>query len=53
MTAWAWDFESDGVIDSTARDPAHTFAVPGAYTVSLTVGGPEGTDTAIRLGYVV
>ncbi|MBI4719361.1 MAG: PKD domain-containing protein [Planctomycetes bacterium] len=53
VTAWAWDFESDGVIDSSAQDPAHTFTLPGAYTVSLTVGGPEGTDTAIRVGYVV
>ncbi len=52
VTAWAWDFESDGVIDSTEQNPAHTYTSAGSYTVSLTVGGPEGTDTTIRPGFL-
>lgn len=52
VTAWAWDFDGDGLPDSTAQHPTHTFAAPGAHTVTLTVGGPEGTDTAIEVGAV-
>lgn len=48
ITAWAWDFNSDGVVDSTAQNP--TFALPayGQYTVSLTVTTEDGVDTAIK-----
>ncbi len=52
VTAWAWDFDGDGLPDSTAQHPTHTFAAPGVYSVTLTVGGPEGTDTAIEVGAV-
>jgi len=52
VSAWAWDFDSDGVIDSTAQNPTHTYPSAGSYTVTLTVGGPEGTDTTIRVGFI-
>ena len=42
VSAWAWDFDSDGTIDSTDPHPTHLFDTPGGYTVTLTVGGPEG-----------
>ena len=42
-TAFAWDF-GDGQT-STERDPAHTFANPGDYTVTLTASGPGGDNT--------
>ena len=42
-TAFAWDF-GDGQ-SSTERDPAHTFANPGDYTVTLTASGPGGDNT--------
>lgn len=35
ITSWLWDF-GDG-ITATEQNPAHTFAGPGVYTVSLTV----------------
>ncbi|MFN8378328.1 MAG: protein kinase [Anaerolineae bacterium] len=43
VTAFRWDF-GDG---STAaqRNPTHTFAAPGSYTVTLLVGGAGGTAT--------
>ncbi|MBL8901549.1 MAG: PKD domain-containing protein [Planctomycetes bacterium] len=41
QTTWAWDFESDGVVDSTARHPVHVYAVPGAFNVTLEVNDPS------------
>jgi len=36
-TSWAWDFNNDGVIDSTLQNPNYTYTAPGNYTVKLTV----------------
>ncbi|MDA0372421.1 MAG: PKD domain-containing protein [Planctomycetota bacterium] len=33
--AWAWDFESDGIVDSTAQNPTWVYATGGTYTVTL------------------
>jgi len=35
--SYAWDFDNNGVIDSTLQNPTHTFTVPGTYSVKLTV----------------
>lgn len=40
LAAWAWDF-GDGAT-STAPSPAHTYAQPGVYTVTLTVRDAAG-----------
>jgi PKD repeat protein len=37
---YAWDFNGDQIIDSTAPNPTHTFTTAGTYLVQLTV-----TDT--------
>ncbi|MCV2489735.1 PKD domain-containing protein [Geodermatophilus sp. YIM 151500] len=42
-TAWAWDF-GDGST-SSEQHPAHTYAKPGAYTVTLRAGNATGTST--------
>ncbi|MFC1978999.1 PKD domain-containing protein [Chloroflexota bacterium] len=44
ITNWEWDFDSDGTVDSTERDPWHTYN-PGTYSVTLKVTGPAGSDT--------
>ncbi len=51
-SAWAWDFENDGTVESTARDPIHEFAGPGLYTVRLTASNPAGSDTVTKTAYV-
>jgi PKD repeat protein len=52
VTNWSWDFDSDGTVDSIGPNPTVTFAKPGVYTVSLSVIGPDGTDTRVAVGYI-
>lgn len=40
IASWAWDFGDGGT--STQRNPLHTFAQPGNYTISLTVTDSTG-----------
>ena len=44
ITNRTWDF-GDGSA-SSATSPGHTYSTAGVYTVSLTVNGPGGSDTA-------
>ena len=46
----SWDF-GDGS-SSTAANPIHTYTSPGTYNVTLTVSGPDGSDSQVRTGYV-
>jgi PKD repeat protein len=49
---WVWDFESDGVTDAYTSRPLHVYALPGIYTVSLTVRNDDGSDNEIKPGYI-
>jgi PKD repeat protein len=51
----AWDFEGDGVVDSTTWSPyaEHVFSESGIFTVSLTLTNEAGvSDTAYRVVFV-
>ncbi len=48
ITAWAWDFNNDSTIDDDTRNPSHTFASGGQYTVSLRVTTAAGSDTVVK-----
>jgi len=52
ITSWAWDFDNDTTIDSTAQNPTHTYDTDGLYTVSLTVTGPGGSDIMTKTDYI-
>jgi len=52
ISSWQWDFNGDDVVDSTNQNPKYTYEIPGNYTVSLTVSGPEGNDTEIKKDYI-
>lgn len=52
ITSWAWDFQNDGTIDRRTRNPYFLYTRAGTYTVSLTVSGPEGTDSEVKTGYI-
>ncbi|MGQ9601519.1 MAG: PKD domain-containing protein, partial [Candidatus Bipolaricaulia bacterium] len=52
-TEWAWDFNGDGVIDSTVQNPSYTYTTAGVYTVSLAVSyGGLGTSTETKKDYI-
>jgi len=51
-TSWEWDFDNDGTVDSTSRNPTHTYSVAGTYSVSLTVTGPDDSDTETKSNYI-
>lgn len=46
-----WDFQNDGITDSTLTNPSFTFG-PGIYSVKLTVSGPGGNDSIIKSNYI-
>ena len=49
----AWDFENDGVVDSTEQAVVHTYAHPGNYTVNLTDSNDGGSNSSVRTEYIV
>ena len=54
ITGYAWDFENDGIVDSSdPSPPPHEYTPAGIYTVNLTVTGPGGTDTNITQSITV
>ncbi|MCA8975412.1 MAG: PKD domain-containing protein [Planctomycetes bacterium] len=54
VTGWAWDFENDGTVDSTAQNPTHIYTACGTYDVSLMVtDGAFPPDTKVVTAYIV
>jgi len=51
IVRWAWDFENDGIIDNTTRNPEYTYISPETYTPNLTVTDSLG-GTATKLGSI-
>ncbi|MEN6343074.1 MAG: PQQ-binding-like beta-propeller repeat protein, partial [Methanospirillum sp.] len=52
ISAWAWDFTNDGVVDSADRNATHTYATAGTYTVNLTVTNDGGSDSEVKTDYI-
>ena len=51
-TAWQWDFENDGTVDSTQQNPSFVYANPGTYSVKLTVSNASGDDSVTKSSYI-
>jgi len=50
---YAWDFNNDGTIDSTAANPTHVYTTDDSYTVSLTVTDSRSSEDAeTKSGYI-
>lgn len=53
LSEWAWDFDSDGNIDSTTRNPVHEYNTEGTYSVTLTVTDQDkDVDAVMYEGYI-
>lgn len=49
-----WDFDGNGSTDSSEKNPAWTYEIPGTYTVTLrAVNTTYGNDTEIKTGYII
>lgn len=44
----AWDFQNDGVVDSTLPSPSFTYTTPNTYTAKLTVSNTAGSSSTTR-----
>lgn len=47
ITSYEWDFDGDGTTDRTGKVIDHNFAVPGKYTVTLTVTDDDGESDSV------
>lgn len=47
IVSWQWDFDNNGTVDSTSRNPTFTYINPGDYTVMLTVRDEAGAPTTL------
>ena len=52
-TAWQWDFDNDGTIDSTEQNPSFTYTTPGNYSVKLTASNDSASHDCIKSNFVV
>ncbi|HZD54818.1 MAG TPA: PKD domain-containing protein, partial [Candidatus Aquicultoraceae bacterium] len=50
ISSWSWNFGDGGT--STEQNPSHDFLAAGVYTVSLTVTGPDGSNTNTKADYI-
>lgn len=47
VKTWEWDFDNDGTIDSTERNPQHVYAKEGTYTVALNAANAHGKNATM------
>jgi PKD repeat protein len=52
VDSWQWDFDFDGLVDSTVQNPSYTYNTPGTYSVYLQVDGPEGQRFLVKEAYI-
>lgn len=51
--SWEWDFDGNGIIDSSDENPAWTYETPGTYTVTLrAINNTYGNDEEIKTDYI-
>jgi PKD repeat protein len=49
-TAWTWDFGDGSASDQ--QNPAHTYTVPGVYSVTLTAANANGNARESKAGFI-
>jgi PKD repeat protein len=51
-TSWNWSFGDDSLENATVRNPVHTYANPGTFTVFLNATNADGSDTKVWTDYI-
>jgi PKD repeat protein len=51
-TSWSWSFGDGSQVNATVRNPIHTYAAAGNYTVSLTVTNAAGKSSTTKTNYI-
>jgi PKD repeat protein len=51
-TSWAWTFGDGDSTNATVRNPVHTYAAAGNYTVTLIATNTGGSNTATQTDYI-
>ncbi len=46
---YAWDFDNNGVTDSTLQNPTYTYSTAGTYTANLTVSNIAGSNSVSHI----
>ncbi len=46
-TGWTWDFDNNGTVDSTAKNPSFTFSGSGDFTVKHTASNAGGNSLPV------
>ncbi len=49
---FAWDFNNDGISDSTQQNPSFTYSTAGTYTVRHTITNTAGSNVTVKTGYI-
>jgi trimeric autotransporter adhesin len=49
---WAWDFQNDGIVDSTVKNPTFTYTSVGTYSVRLTVTNSVSSSNTTKANYI-
>ncbi|OQY29767.1 MAG: hypothetical protein B6244_02975 [Candidatus Cloacimonetes bacterium 4572_55] len=53
LTAWEWDFDNDGEVDSEEQNPSYVYEESGTYTVRLTASNESLNQTVIKEDYIL
>jgi len=51
--SYQWDFDNDGIVDSTELNPMHSYESPGIYSVTLTVTDSDGSISTLNRPFYV
>lgn len=51
-TTWEWDFDNDGMVDSTVQNPLHTYTSPGNYSVNLSISDGNNYDSFFKMNRI-
>jgi PKD repeat protein len=52
-TAWAWDFQNDGTIDSTEQNPVFVYTAAGSYSINLTASNAGGSNSRLKENNII